>query len=520
MILAGARVPPHGAGRTWGGPCAYRGWRGWLSVRCCCRSASGRAGAGAGGDRGGRPAPAGRPAVRRRPLPRGARGLSPRRDARRDPGGVRPRARPVSSSRSCASAPSVGALADAADLPRAPIPTSALLTAVHGDALWSCGMFEEAEARVRRARCVSTPPSRVPATAAPASLSTRNQLAEAMDEAQVALRLSPRDPEFHTPSARSIERMHRYEEAAAAYGNYVNLLPDRDRSDKRAVGARDDPLPPVLRRARCRSTSAPTPEERVWTRAGPHDRRQGDRAAARSTAVSRGLRARHRRGADGRSRARSRAAAAWRRSPTPRAPASAMSASAACRSAASTRFEIGGMKIRNVPALIKNPPLGDHARARAGQLLAAGARPVDAHRLPPARADHEPPAAGSDATRTQLPLRMHRLATVRGTVNGNLPASFVVDTGGEVISISGATADLMVPPNPYRRIPLKVYGTSGWDKDAFLMPVVDLAFNEHPLPAYPGRRAQPARAQRPARLPARGHRRPQVPEPLHASRST
>ncbi len=47
---------------------------------------------------------------------------------------------------------------------------------------------------------------------------------------------------------------------------------------------------------------------------------------------------------------------------------------------------------------------------------------------------------------------MHRLATVRGTVNGSLPASFVVDTGGEVISISGATADLMstaesVPPD-------------------------------------------------------------------------
>ena len=72
---------------------------------------------------------------------------------------------------------------------------------------------------------------------------------------------------------------------------------------------------------------------------------------------------------------------------------------------------------------------------------------------------------------------MHRLATVRGTVNGSLPASFVVDTGGEVISISGATADLMSPPNPYRRIPLKVYGTSGWDKEAFLMPFVDLEFN-------------------------------------------
>ena len=36
----------------------------------------------------------------------------------------------------------------------------------------------------------------------------------------------------------------------------------------------------------------------------------------------------------------------------------------------------------------------------------------------------------------ELPLRLHRLATVRGTVDGTHPANFVVDTGGEVISIS------------------------------------------------------------------------------------
>ena len=46
-----------------------------------------------------------------------------------------------------------------------------------------------------------------------------------------------------------------------------------------------------------------------------------------------------------------------------------------------------------------------------------------------------------------------------------------------MISISDTTAGLIQPANPYRRIPLKVYGTSGWDKDAFLMPNVDLAFD-------------------------------------------
>ena len=84
------------------------------------------------------------------------------------------------------------------------------------------------------------------------------------------------------------------------------------------------------------------------------------------------------------------------------------------------------------------------------------------------------PAAKYDE---QLPMRLHRLAIVRGTLNGSLPASFVVDTGGEVISISDATAGLIKPETPYRRIPLKVYGASGWDREAFLMPNVDLEFS-------------------------------------------
>jgi len=54
----------------------------------------------------------------------------------------------------------------------------------------------------------------------------------------------------------------------------------------------------------------------------------------------------------------------------------------------------------------------------------------------------------------------------------------VVDTGGEVISISQATATALHRPEPTRRIALKVYGTSGWDRDAFLMiPGVDLSFD-------------------------------------------
>src|SRR6185295_1103894 len=76
-----------------------------------------------------------------------------------------------------------------------------------------------------------------------------------------------------------------------------------------------------------------------------------------------------------------------------------------------------------------------------------------------------------------LPMRVHRLALVRGMLNSNQPAYFVVDTGGEVISISSDTAQGL-GSSPYRRIPLKVWGTSGWDRDAFLLPGVDLDFDK------------------------------------------
>jgi hypothetical protein len=73
---------------------------------------------------------------------------------------------------------------------------------------------------------------------------------------------------------------------------------------------------------------------------------------------------------------------------------------------------------------------------------------------------------------------------VRGLVNRERPVHFVVDTGGEVISISRATLD-NIQARPLRRIPLRVYGTSGWDPDAFLFPGLDLSFDRVLMPRVP-----------------------------------
>ncbi|HYT74875.1 MAG TPA: retroviral-like aspartic protease family protein, partial [Vicinamibacterales bacterium] len=138
-------------------------------------------------------------------------------------------------------------------------------------------------------------------------------------------------------------------------------------------------------------------------------------------------------------------------------------------------LEVGDLKVRNVPCLIKNPPLGELPAREPESFspLALGlSMRIDYARreLTMAR------ALAPSAYATELPLHLYRLATVRGVVNGR-PVTFVVDTGGEVISISRSTAGMFATPSGSRRIMLKVYGTSGWDKDAFLLPNVDLDFD-------------------------------------------
>ena len=112
-------------------------------------------------------------------------------------------------------------------------PENAEVLTVHADALWSAGAFDEAESEYLDALSRSPGMSRALHGTA-RSLASRNHLDEAMDAAQAALRDAPRDPEIHHTVGAIFERMHRFEQAAAAYTNYVNLLPNKDRSEKAA----------------------------------------------------------------------------------------------------------------------------------------------------------------------------------------------------------------------------------------------------------------------------------------------
>lgn len=354
----------------------------------------------------------------------------------------------------------------------APYDPSAL--ALSGDALWASGLFQEAEERYRDA-LATTPELARGRHGVARSLAARSRLDEAMGEAQAALRLSPRDMEIHHTVGAIYERMHRYEEAAGAFNNYVNLLPNKDTSEK-ADWSRSEIK--FLRSfgQRVPFEMDPGADERIYTidfrlvnekivvRAKVNDRSFQDfvvDTGAENTVLSRPT--------------------AQRLGITPIA--YTLSAGVGdvglrvLQLARMNSLELGLLKLRNVPCLIKNPPLRNLKEAESLSPLTLGFSMIIDYS---ARKITFGKHLAFDDPDFELPLRLYRLVTVRGTVDGKHQANFVVDTGGDVISISTATATALTAlgrPSPARKIALKVFGSSGWDKDAFLMPGVDLAFD-------------------------------------------
>ena len=352
-------------------------------------------------------------------------------------------------------------------------PKVADVAAVHGEALWAYGLFEDAEAAYDVALGVEVRQPRAHHGRA-RSLAARNRLDEALAEAREALRLNPREAEFYYTAGAIHVRRHAFEEAALAFRSYVNLLPNRDVSEKAAwvraqirfldsfKGKR--PLD-LEEHAAERIWRVPIriEREKVLVRGRVNGGPQQDfilDTGAEQTVISRD--------------------AARRRGVIPITYIqSAGVGDVGLRGLQVGRLdtlEVGDLKIRHVPCLIKNPPLsGLPAREpESFSPLALGlSMRVDYAR----RELTMTRRLGTERYEAELPLRMHRLAMVGGRVNGTHRAPFVVDTGGEVISISQSTAGVIQPEPAFRRIPLKVYGTSGWDKDAFLMPNVDLEFS-------------------------------------------
>jgi Flp pilus assembly protein TadD/predicted aspartyl protease len=352
-------------------------------------------------------------------------------------------------------------------------PKNAEAISLYGDSLWASGLFEEAEGRYRDALALEPELARGFHGVA-RSLLARNRLDDAMNEAQAALRLAPRDLEIHHTVGAIYERMHKYEEAAVAYGNYVNLLPNKDTSEKaawsraeirflRSFGQREPFQTEPGADDMTYSVDFRLVNDKVVVRARINGASPQDfvvDTGAESTVITE--------------------TTARRLGIAPITyTLSAGVGETGLRGLQLARvdmLELGALRIRNIPCIVKNPPLRDLPSKETESLspLSLGYSMIIDYQTHTLIFGKHLPSEPSDF---ELPLRLYRLATVRGVVGKEHEANFVVDTGGEVISISRATASRLGMPEGTRHIALRVYGSSGWDRDAFLLPGIDLAFD-------------------------------------------
>ncbi len=345
---------------------------------------------------------------------------------------------------------------------------------LYGDAMWSAGLFAEAEAAYQDARALAPKDARALNGLARAR-SARSQQPDALELGMAALSLNPRDPEFHHTVGNIYERLGRYDLAAESLVKFINLLP---------VGARDDRT--LLARAELRFLSSferripnevignpnqihvvpfRVEHDKVLVRAKVNGSREMDfvvDTGSEMAIVTRPI--------------------AERQGVTPITyTISAGVGNVGLRGlqlARIDRFDVGTLRLRHVPTIIKNPPLSGLPREEMESFspLAFGlSMSIDYKRQLLTIGRRLPEEDRADV---RLPLWMHRLATVRGLVDDNHAASFVVDTGGQVISISTATVSALNRPEPERKIALRVWGASGWDPDAYLLPGVQLAFKD------------------------------------------
>ena len=352
-------------------------------------------------------------------------------------------------------------------------PSDAFALAVYGDAMWSAGLFDEAERGYQQALTIQPEQARGHNGAARV-LSARGRYDQALEHSLQAVRLDPREADFHHTLGNVYERLGRYDHAATALGSFINLLP-KGMSDSRALWASAElkfltsfgskvPYEFVSNPDQVYTLPFRLENEKIIIQGRVNGSRPHDfivDTGAELSTISR--------------------VTGEKEGVTPITyTVSAGVGEVGLRGLQLGRIdklEFGPLKVKQVPCIIKSPALQDLPAPEGESFspLAMGlSLTVDYARRVMTLAKRLPDNGQADVT---MDLWMNRLATVRGTVGDGHPRSFVVDTGGQVISISTDTA-LALPPLDMRKIALKVYGASGWDRDAYLMPGVDLAFDD------------------------------------------
>lgn len=378
----------------------------------------------------------------------------------------------------------VRALLRVGDFGRAEAEASSLITstvaagdlALHGETLWSVGHFDEASARFIAA--LQLDPQHPAALHGQARmLDARGKTADALGAVERAIERESETPEFRHTRAYLLERLGYYPVAAQELERYLTLLPAKGfKEQHRLARARIKFLrhfgtrTPLLMSDQVRDMIHVIPfrveREKLLVRARINGRLTHDvvvDTGAEMTVLSE----------DAAQRAQVYSVA------------ETLSAGVGdvglrhLKLARIARLEVGTLRVEHVPAMIKDPPLRrlPVAEINAISPLALGlSMRVDYANKQLIVARDLPEQTGTPAM--EAPLWMHRLATVRGRLNGDRPGAFVVDTGGQAISISRTAAVGLEQLGRFRRIPLRVFGSSGWDREAFLLPGVDLEVDD------------------------------------------
>ena len=349
------------------------------------------------------------------------------------------------------------------------------LRTLAADGLWAYGLFEEADV-VYDEVLARTPSSARARHGLARSLAAQNRHGQALTEIRAAISVSPSDPILHHTHGVILRGLRRYDAAAEAFERYVTELPkvretdqlEWARSEARFLRSFGERVPFEMPQGEAAVHTLPFEliNEKIVVRGRINgsdpvqlvvDTGAEQMVLSQETAESVGVRAITKTISAGVGEVGMRGLDFGR----------------------VDSLEIGSFEVRNVPTIIKNPPLtltGIPRRRVPDSIspVAFGLSAIIDYRSRQLVLTKSLPDEPADV---ELPMRVQRLAVVRGVVNGEHPKSFVVDTGGEVISISLGTASALRMA-PARHIPLRVFGTSGWDQDAFLLPGVDLAFRD------------------------------------------
>lgn len=348
-------------------------------------------------------------------------------------------------------------------------PQHAMALAVHGDALWAAGLFDEAETRYADAlaRDANQP---LALHGRGRAMATRRHHDEALTDLRRAIALDDKQPAFHYTLAGVLEERREFAEAARALDRYRDTIPSREMSDLTEWA---DSQANFLRSFGERRPYELISGDRIYTvplvqgddRVKVLGRINGredvefvlDTGADRTTLTP---------------AIASKAGVVPVRSLQTAGVGAVGVGYRGLQVARLDELQMGDFRMAHVGALIKSPALPGLPRPEG-----AGFSPLSIGFS--IEVDY---AAGTMLMgrvlpeRTfpiTLPLRMHRLPFVRGTLNGTMPVNLAIDTGGTAISLSRRVASRLETPTA-RLVPARVFGTSGWDPSAFLLPYVDL----------------------------------------------